>query len=161
MRDLFEIGCTPHNEDCEQLGPGYDQAKAMRECRAYINQLTRVYGEPPAGAYFKVTTNYHDLGTYHEVAISFNDESDEQCDYVYGNVECGCEDWDTEARSELGLDGQTDTVHKVSAEKLGVDVYDLRYASVVPACCSAGCMVEPDETCQHGHPSVLLDEGLI
>ena len=28
--------------------------------------------------------------------------------------------------------------------------------SVVPALCSSGCMVEPDGTCQHGHPSVIM-----
>lgn len=29
------------------------------------------------------------------------------------------------------------------------------FASVVPACCSEGCMVEPDGTCQHGFSSVV------
>ena len=38
--------------------------------------------------------------------------------------------------------------------------YDLM-DSVVPACCSQGCMVEPDGKCEHGHPSILLDNGMI
>jgi len=33
--------------------------------------------------------------------------------------------------------------------------------SIVPACCSQGCQVEPDGYCEHGHPSVLLFNGLI
>jgi hypothetical protein len=33
--------------------------------------------------------------------------------------------------------------------------------SVVPACCSDGCEVEPDGHCEHGHESVLLSIGLI
>lgn len=33
--------------------------------------------------------------------------------------------------------------------------------SVVDACCSQGCQVEPDGYCEHGHPSVLLDNGMI
>ncbi len=33
--------------------------------------------------------------------------------------------------------------------------------SIVPACCSDGCEVEPDGTCEHGFPSVLLAEGMI
>ena len=33
--------------------------------------------------------------------------------------------------------------------------------SVVPACCSSGCQVEPDGHCEHGHPSVLLELGII
>ena len=33
--------------------------------------------------------------------------------------------------------------------------------SVVPACSSEGCEVEPDGKCEHGLPSVLLVAGLI
>jgi len=42
----------------------------------------------------------------------------------------------------------------------GLDFSDLMDSSV-PACCSEGCYVEPDGKCSHGHPSVLLDMGLI
>jgi len=31
----------------------------------------------------------------------------------------------------------------------------------VPACCSEGCMVEPDGECPHGNPSILRHHGLI
>jgi hypothetical protein len=30
-----------------------------------------------------------------------------------------------------------------------------------PACCSEGCEVEPDGTCEHGNPSILLSLGMI
>ena len=33
--------------------------------------------------------------------------------------------------------------------------------SSVPACCEGGCEVEPDGTCEHGHPSVLIAMGVI
>jgi hypothetical protein len=33
--------------------------------------------------------------------------------------------------------------------------------SVVPACCSEGCEVEPDGCCEHGHPSVLIALGMV
>lgn len=33
--------------------------------------------------------------------------------------------------------------------------------SVVPACCSEGCEVEPDGRCEHGCPSALLAFGII
>ena len=32
---------------------------------------------------------------------------------------------------------------------------------IVPACCTEGCEVEPDGTCEHGCPSVLLAMGVI
>ena len=38
---------------------------------------------------------------------------------------------------------------------------DLSDTSVIPACCKMGCMVEADGHCQHGHPSILLYNGLI
>lgn len=45
------------------------------------------------------------------------------------------------------------------------DAYDLleEYANetVVPACCSDGCQVEPDGRCPHGHPSIFLAAGVI
>lgn len=33
--------------------------------------------------------------------------------------------------------------------------------SIVPAMCSEGCEVEPDGTCPHGNPSLLISLGLI
>lgn len=33
--------------------------------------------------------------------------------------------------------------------------------SVVPACCSEGCQVEPDGRCEHNFPSILLRLGII
>jgi hypothetical protein len=33
--------------------------------------------------------------------------------------------------------------------------------SVVPACCTEGCEVEPDGYCEHGCPSILLALGVI
>lgn len=35
------------------------------------------------------------------------------------------------------------------------------YDSIVPACCEHGCEVEPDGTCSHGHPSILLKMGIL
>lgn len=33
--------------------------------------------------------------------------------------------------------------------------------SIVPACCTEGCEVEPDGVCEHGCPSALRAAGLI
>lgn len=47
------------------------------------------------------------------------------------------------------------------------DIYELSQmcdrsnTGAYPALCEDGCMVEPDGECQHGHPSVLVDAGLI
>jgi hypothetical protein len=53
------------------------------------------------------------------------------------------------------------TVSKALSNE-GVDsLMDVAFSSVVPACCSEGCQVEPDGECEHGFESVLLKEGLI
>jgi hypothetical protein len=50
---------------------------------------------------------------------------------------------------------------KEALEASGQTLEELVFESVVPACCSDGCEVEPDGTCEHGHPSVLLAMGVI
>jgi len=47
-------------------------------------------------------------------------------------------------------------------EQSGLGLYSEELMdSIVPACCSEGCEVEPDGTCEHGFPSVLLKLGVI
>jgi hypothetical protein len=46
-------------------------------------------------------------------------------------------------------------------ENAEMSLDDLISETVVPACCSEGCEVEPDGTCEHGCPSVLLEMGMI
>jgi hypothetical protein len=43
----------------------------------------------------------------------------------------------------------------------GLSLEDIMTDSVVPACCSEGCEVEPDGKCEHDCPSVLLAMGVI
>jgi len=55
---------------------------------------------------------------------------------------------------------------KQVAENLGADsveglILEHGQDSIVPACCSEGCEVEPDGTCEHDCPSILLAAGLI
>lgn len=54
--------------------------------------------------------------------------------------------------------------HKISVhealENADMELEDCE-DSTVPACCSEGCWVEPDGTCEHGFKSVLLEMGLI
>lgn len=46
-------------------------------------------------------------------------------------------------------------------DNAGMTLEDCIFDSIVPSCCSHGCMIEPDGTCEHGHESVLLDMGMI
>jgi hypothetical protein len=100
---ILEIGAVPGGENCEQLGPDYRPEVARRECRAYINQLVRINGEPPPGVSYFISDNPHDFGTYHEVAVRFDPTDKVGQDYAY-KAECSPpENWDAEARKELGI----------------------------------------------------------
>ena len=47
MSDYLELGPCPYDENCEQLGKGYDPAQARLECRVLRDQLIRQFGPPP------------------------------------------------------------------------------------------------------------------
>lgn len=162
-RETLTIGSTPNAEDCAQVGSENYTERSRKECQAYINQLTRIYGEPPFGARYKISSNPHDFGTYHEVDIVFDDQNEAAEEYAY-KVELGCENWDDEARKELGLDAEASAPRELSLDEMNIDEHEIieySFASVVPACCSEGCEVEPDGKCQHGFPSILIKYGII
>lgn len=52
------------------------------------------------------------------------------------------------------------------SESLGFETVDAMieafcFESFVPSMCSEGCDVEPDGHCSHGHPSCLIEYGII
>ena len=100
--DFVNIGAVPNGEDCVQVGDENYTEKSRKECRAYINQLRRVYGEEPFGARLKIKSFRHDFGSYMEVVCEFHEEQKEAIDYAF-NCENGVEYWDEEARKELQL----------------------------------------------------------
>lgn len=103
MRDSIYVGGTaPNAEDCEQLGPNYDPSKARKEGQAYIKQLRRVYGEEKGTASLRLKSNPHDFGSYLSVECFYDDGDEEGMKYAY-DIESGCDEWDDEARKELGL----------------------------------------------------------
>ena len=107
MIEYVEIGSTPCNEECAQVGaPDYSE-RSRKECNAYINQLHRIIvaagKEIPDGFRLFIKGNSHEFGTYHEVACKFNDNNEVACDLAYW-VENNCPaNWDDQARKELGI----------------------------------------------------------
>lgn len=100
MEDLA-IGSVPCEEECEQVGKEYRPWYAILECKQFIKFLIRKFGPPPDGAYYAVTENLHDFGTYHEVAIRFDENDKEASDYAF-HVEAHVPShWDDEDREAL------------------------------------------------------------
>lgn len=98
--DLF-LGPVPADEDCEQLGEGYNHARARKEGKAYISQLIRLHGEPPEGAMLKIKSCPHDFGTYCEVVVRYDDSVQAAVEYAFrveGNTPSH---WDDVAKAEL------------------------------------------------------------
>ena len=102
MRDRYELGTTvPHEERCSQVGaPNFTSCSRM-EARALISQLRRIHGPEPQGANLRVISCPHDFGTYYDVAVEYQDDSDEAVAYML-KIDGGVPDtWDEQARQEL------------------------------------------------------------
>lgn len=83
MRDYINIGCTPSAEKCAQVGdPDYTN-KAKEECKRFIKQLVKEFGEPPSSASLKIKSFHHEFGIYHEVVCYFNEGDEEAENYCY------------------------------------------------------------------------------
>lgn len=105
MGDYLEIGSSPYEEDCAQVGSENYRARALLEYRAYISQLRREFGPEPAGARLRIKANAHDFGTYHEVVCDFDDTLAGSVDYAYRLESDGPARWDNEALAELKKGG--------------------------------------------------------
>lgn len=101
MKEMLYIGPSPCNEPCAQVGEDNFAALNRKECRAYLNQIVRVYGEPPMSARLSINIESgHDAGTYREVVVTYDPDSEAGAEYAYA-VEAGCAFWDEEAKKEL------------------------------------------------------------
>ena len=76
MMENLNIGSTPNEEECAQVGSADYYARAIKECLAYREQIRKHYPEPENG-YLKVKGFPHDFGTYYEV-VAYYDPEDTQ-----------------------------------------------------------------------------------
>lgn len=76
MQDYMNLAGAPYDEECVQVQTGKDYEPEMRkECKRFMRALERYYAlVQPDGAWFRVTSNPHDFGTYYEVACMYNDD---------------------------------------------------------------------------------------
>ena len=88
MRDFINIGSTPSEEDCAQVGSDGYYEKATEECHRYLKCLRQHFGLEPVGAKLGIKGFDHDFGTYYEVVCYFDTEDREAIDYAF-RVESG------------------------------------------------------------------------
>jgi hypothetical protein len=88
MKEQLSIGSSPWGESCAQLGTANYEAKARRECQAFVAQLGRHFETirkttVPKGCTLYVKSNSHDYGTYYEVNVKYDDRDEEAMEAAY------------------------------------------------------------------------------
>lgn len=81
--DYIELGPTPAEEDCTQVGDPSYWEKAHDECSRYIELIRNKLGSEPQGAKLDVKGFNHDFGTYYEVVVRYDHRVKEAVDYAF------------------------------------------------------------------------------
>lgn len=103
--DQLELGPTPADEDCAQVGTSDYYELTKIEVKAYIHQLQRMFPNMPQGVYLRVQSNPHDFGTYHEVAVKYPEDNEEAGTFAFNMENNLPQNWDEEAKRELTQSG--------------------------------------------------------
>ena len=113
MKEDFDLGPTPYDETCAQVGEKDYEENARKECTAYKNQLVRLVSAKyrrvlkrvyDAGDFsINSKSNRHDFGSYRSVVVRFNPDNE-----IAALLACWVEnntpgEWDEDAKEELWL----------------------------------------------------------
>lgn len=110
MKEYLELGSTPCDEKCAQVGTANYRSRARIEASAYIHLLERVLPIPEELSGYnddRIRWFPHDFGDYCEVVIYYDDSFEKSVDFalmVEGNAPTT---WDKEALAELSAQNLT------------------------------------------------------
>lgn len=98
MNTYLEIGQTPISEPCAQVGfDGYEFLSRL-ECKYFKQQLEEQF---PQGE-FRVKSFPHDFGTYREVCVIYDDDSeDDRMEAAFAAESSAWENWKPETLASL------------------------------------------------------------
>lgn len=82
MRDWMDIGPSPVEEDCVQVGTDDYYRLARAECQRFIALIRKHLGAEPDGAQLGIKRNPHDFGEYLEVVCYFDDQNEAAREYA-------------------------------------------------------------------------------
>ena len=100
--EYIEIGSTPYEEDCAQVGSYNYRELAKKEMDVFIDQLNRSFPEAEEkGIRFKVKWFSHEFGSYGEVCMYWDMDDPIADEYVYVIDKSIPSNWDEEALKEL------------------------------------------------------------
>lgn len=104
MRDYLNIGSTPADEPCAQVGSENYGKLSSIECRAFAHQCQRVleakYG-PEYSVNIQIRSFPHDFGSYKEVVVYYDSDNKEQTQQAFYLESADLSNWDKEALEEL------------------------------------------------------------
>lgn len=83
MREYLNIGSTPAEEDCAQIGSDDYAPRAKAECKRFIEVIRKKLGNEPAGATLKMKGFPHDFGTYYEVVCEYDENNEKAMNYAF------------------------------------------------------------------------------
>ena len=87
MREYIELGPTPCDEKCQQVGDSFNPTFAAEEMRCYIKLLKQLFpGSTDVRCGFGIKSFPHDFGNYSEVVIYYNSNDQASIDFAF-NVE--------------------------------------------------------------------------
>ncbi len=100
--DQFELATTvPHDEKCVQVGDQNYSHFSRLEAQTLKEQIYREIGDPPAGTKIKIITCAHDFGNYLDLAVVFDDESEESVEWMLKCESKLPSSWDKESLEKL------------------------------------------------------------
>lgn len=94
MKDYLNIGASPPNEDCVQVGTENYETLGREECRRYIKLLHKKMGLEPEGARLAIKSFPHDFGNYLEVVCFYDEDKPDSVDYAFRCESDGPQNWE-------------------------------------------------------------------
>lgn len=105
VRDYIDIGPSPSDEDCAQVGSDDYPERSKLECRLFHRLLWKTFGDPPGDAMYGIKSFEHDFGTYREVVVYFNPEDEREVNFAF-KVQDNCPaKWPEDYRVALSPEG--------------------------------------------------------
>lgn len=102
MREYIEIGPSPAEEECVQIGdPNYSKL-ARAECHRFIDAIRQKLGPEVDGAALRVKSSPHDFGTYMEVVCYYDDDDPISTEYAFDCESNAPQRWPESSAKENG-----------------------------------------------------------
>jgi hypothetical protein len=106
--EILNIGSTPYDEPCAQVGRTDYNRLSIIECRAFANQCHRMlesqYG-PEYTVVVRIKSFPHDFGSYKEVVVEYTPGTND--DQALWLESADIANWDDEAKEYLQSCGYT------------------------------------------------------